>query len=404
MTSGEKALLNQSSRYLSPQKNSKLPTLLVLLVAGCLTTMTGGVVSPVLPEIVLQLQLDPRWAGTLVSMHALMIAVFTPLLGILADRVGKLRVLLPALLLYAVCGVAGGFMNSLVPLLASRALLGVASGGIAAASIGLLGNLYSGEARSRVLGYATSAMTTASILIPLLGGWVGSFGWRYAFYLYGLSLPTALFAALILQDNRSKSSVGITADEGAKLTQVLRKPQAIRLYLTLLLAAAIVYSVVIYTPLYLKEVIGAGPALNGCVLAVRAIGAAIVSAVLATRLAKRLGTEEAIALGFCVMAVTLATIPFLHHLHWILPTAVLFGMGFGVVVPNVYDSLASLAPSELRASVLAIGTGLNSMGQFLSPLFLGPVWKYSGLTTVFYVAAGVAVASALLSWFPAQKR
>lgn len=359
--------------------------------------MTGGVVSPVLPEMVQDLQLDPRWAGTLVSIHALAIALFTPLFGILADRIGKLKVMLPCLVLYALFGSAGAWVTSLPLLLLSRALLGVTSGGIAAATIGLLGTMYEGETRSRMLGYATSAMTTASILFPLLGGWVGSTHWQYAFFLYGLGLPAALWAAVVLNEKQSASSTIPSGSQAQQLKQVVLRPQVLQLYITLALAAAIVYAVVIYTPLYLKGAIDAGPVLNGFVLAVRAIGAAIISALGASWLAKRIGSHRAIALGFTVMALMLMTIPLLDDLRWILPTAVLFGMGFGITVPNIYDSLALLAPVEQRASVLAIGTGLNSLGQFFSPLVLGPIWKYVGLTAVFYTAAAIALGVGLLS-------
>lgn len=375
--------------------------LIVLLITGGLTTMTGGIVSPVLPEMVQQLQLDPQWAGLLVSMHALTIALFTPVLGILADRIGKLKVLIPALLFYALFGVSGAFLQSFPLLLLSRGLLGIASGGIAAATIGLLGNMFEGERRSQVLGYATSAMTTTAILVPLIGGWVGAIYWQRSFYLYGLSIPTAILAALILKEQQS-SSAGILGQQGAALLKVIRQPRAIALYLTLLTAAAIVYAVVIYTPLYLKTAIGAGPQLNGMVLAVRAIGAAIVSAVLASRLAKLLGAQGAIALGFMLMALMLATIPWLDQLKWIIPAAVLFGAGFGVTVPNIYSSLAEVSPAELRTSVLAIGTGLNSMGQFISPLLLGPLWKEFGLSAVFYATAGIALLTSIMSL--AQKR
>jgi ACDE family multidrug resistance protein len=386
-----------ANRFDRLRSSKQLPKLLVLLAAGCLTTMTGGIVSPVLPEIVQQLELDPRWAGLLVSMHALAIAVCTPLFGILADRVGKLKVLIPGLALYAVFGAAGAWMQSFLPLLATRALLGAASGAVAAATIGLLGTMYEGEARSRILGYATSAMTTASILIPLVGGWVGQHHWQYSFYLYGFGLPLAAIAAVLLKEGQSGQSSVIPTGQNQQLLQILRQPRTLQLYLTLALAASVVYSVVIYTPLYLREAIGATPLLNGSVLAVRAIGAAIVSALVASRLAKAVGTERAIALGFTLMSLTLVTIPFLDQLETIMPTAVLFGMGFGVVVPNVYDRLADQAPSELRSSVLAIGTGCNSLGQFISPLALGQVWKYAGLPPVFYVAAAVALGTGLMN-------
>ncbi|MBD2462336.1 MFS transporter [Oscillatoria sp. FACHB-1407] len=374
------------------------PKFLVLLAAGCLTTMTGGVVSPVLPEMVQHLNLDPKWAGMLVSMHALTIALFTPILGILADRIGKLKVMIPSLILYSLFGISGAFIPHLVPLLVVRGLLGAASGGVAAASIGLLGSMYDGDLRSRVLGYATSAMTTAAILVPIIGGWVGADHWQRAFYLYALGVPLALVAMVVLNDKPSQKASAIAP--GAQREQLFKSishPQTLQLYAILALAATVVYAVVIYTPLYLKATIGAGPELNGIVLGVRAIGAAIISAVGASWIAHRIGVKQTIALGFFLMAVTLITIPFLHQIELILPTAVVFGIGFGIITPNTYNALANRAPAEVRASVLAIGTGANSLGQFISPLMLGSIWKYMGLPTVFFVTAAIALGMSIAS-------
>lgn len=372
-----------------------LSKLLVLLAAGCLTTMTGGIVSPVFPEMVQQLRLDPQWAGTLLSMHALTIAIFTPLLGILADRVGNLRVMVPSLFLYGVFGTAGAFMHSFLPLLVTRGLLGAASGGVAAAAIGTLGRMYEGEARSRILGYATSAMTTVGILVPLVGGWTGQNHWQYAFYPYSLGIPLALIAALVLTGQPQAANAGVGQTSG--LWQIVKQPRTGRLLLTLTLSAGIVYAVIVYTPLYLKETIGAGPQLNGIVLALRGVGAAIASATLASRISKRIGVSQTIALGFLLMALTLWTLPYPEKLNAIMVMAILFGVGFGIAVPNLYDGLAEQAPPHLRSSVLALGTGGNSLGQFLSPVLLGPIWHAYGFTIVFYVTAGVSFVVGCLS-------
>jgi MFS transporter, ACDE family, multidrug resistance protein len=379
-----------------PKQTSKF---LVLLAAGCLTTMTGGIVAPVLPEMIQDLDfVNSPWVGMLVSTHALTSALCTPLFGVLADRFGKLKVMIPALISYAVFGILGAFVPYLVPLLFIRGLLGAASGGVAAASIGLLGNLYEGDERSRVLGYATSAMTTAAILIPIVGGWIGAEHWQHSFFLYGLGIPLALVAAMVLAEKSPQKNTGLDlAGQRGKLQDVLRQPQILQLYLILALAATIVYAVVIYTPLYLKETIGAGPELNGIVLGVRAIGAAIVSAIGAAWLARQIGTRLAIALGFILMGLMLITIPFLDDLNLILPTAVLFGVGFGIITPNTYNLLAGLAPADVRASVLAIGTGANSLGQFISPILLGPIWKAVGLPAVFYATAGLAIGVGVLN-------
>lgn len=403
-----KVLARQSSRVAQKvaskfSDRDRLTQFLILLAAGCLTTMTGGVVAPVFPEMVQELQLDPRWAGMLVSTHALTSALATPLMGMLADRTSKLRVLLGGLICYAVVGVLTPLMPTLALLIPMRGLLGVTSGAIAAATIGILGSLYEGSQRSRILGYATSTMTTSAILFPLLGGWAGETNWQGAFYLYGLGLPLALVAATRLRVPPTKSDAGIQTDRNS-LSVIWKNATILRTYLLVAAAATVVYAVVIYTPLYLKETIGAGPELNGVVLAIRAVGAAVTSAFFASRLAQRFGKRGAIAFGFSLMALTIFTIPFLTHLVWIIPTAILFGVGFGILTPNLYDCLAEVSPPETRTTILAIATGFNSLGQFICPILLGPVWKYIGLSSVFYGAAVLAAIACVVSLAKLQKQ
>lgn len=356
--------------------------------------MTGSVVLPIFPEMREQLNLDPSWAGTLVSIHTLPSALSTLILGMLADRIGKLKVLIPCLLLYAVFGVSTLFFTTMPLLLTSRALLGIASGGIAAATIGILGGMFEGETRLRILGYATGALTIAAIIFPLLGGWIGANEWRYAFYPYAAGLPLAILAALSVKEPVARNAL---ASGQQQLGRVLQNIEIVKLYLFIGVTGIIVYSVVVYTPPYLKEAIGADPILNGFILAIRLVGAAIVSAFGASRVARRFGQKAAVAFGFSLMAITLVIFPFLTDLELIIPTAILFGAGFGMITPNLYDALAELAPSEVRTSVLAVGTGFNSLGQFISPIILGQILKSAGLPMVFFVAAGLSLVACGLS-------
>ncbi len=382
--------------HVSSASHKQMPKLLVLMAGGCLTSVVGGIVSPVLPEIVEQLQPDPRWAGMLASMHCLTIAMFAPLMGILADRIGKLKVLIPSLVFYAVFGVAGALMPDFLPLLLTRALLGATTAGIAAASIGIISNMYEGDERARVLGYASSIFAITSIFFPILGGWVGSFNWRYAFCLYAVGLPIAFCATLWLREEPSQKSANALPGKQKELLQTLQAPSNLTLFVALLLTSGIFYVVIIYAPLHFKATIGADTLLNGMILASRAIGAAIISALGASRLAKRLGAARAISLGFVLMAVTLITIPHVEQIYFIFAIAVIFGTGFGIVMPNLYNALAEVNQPEVRSSVLAIGNGASYLGQFLSPVFLGPLWKYGG-ATVFYVGAAVSIITAILA-------
>jgi MFS transporter, ACDE family, multidrug resistance protein len=382
--------LDKVTAIVQPQRSLKLA---ILLAVGSLTTMAGGVIAPVLPDIVQQLRLDPALAGNLVSFHCLTIGLFSAPLGILADRIGRLRVLIVSLVLYALFGVAGVFATDITTLLTLRGLLGVATGGIAAASLGLLSSMYQGEARTQALGFATSTLTIAGIFFPLMGGLVGASHWRFTFGLYGIAIPLAVLAVITLQGEDSKVP-SQQKNSGSKFSKVVSNPTFLQLLLMLTLCSIAMYSVVIYAPLYLKTAIGATSVLNGILLASRAMGAAIVSAVGTKWLIRRLGSQRAIAVGFSLMALTLATIPLLTEFNWILLTAIAFGFGFGITLPSLYASLADFAPDHLRSTVLAAGTGTGFLGQFLCPILLGPVLRMGGLVSVFYTTAGIAIVAA----------
>jgi MFS transporter, ACDE family, multidrug resistance protein len=380
-----------------PKTASLFPKLAVLLAAGSLSSATGAMIAPVFPEVIADLQVDPGWAGLLVSIHTLTTALASPVFAVLANRIGQGLTLVLSLLGYACFGVAGAWMSSFGTMFAARALVGMASGGIAAVSIGILSSLYEGEARSRMLGYATSALAVATIIFPVLSGWIGSTHWQYSFYLHGLALPVAIWAMMI----RWRAVAAVSQSEMFQtqgLLQSLRQGSILSLLAGLLMTSAIFYVMIVYVPLHLKQVINASPLVSGGVLATQAVGAAVISAVGASRLAKRIGSHPAIALGFLLMASSLLVLPSLRIPGLIVLAAVPFGLGVGIAMPNFYGALSNEAPTHQRSSILAIGTGVSSLGHFISPLLFGSIWKFFG-ATIFTVVAGLSIAlSGMLFW------
>jgi MFS transporter, ACDE family, multidrug resistance protein len=122
---------------------------------------------------------------------------------------------------------------------------------------------------------------------------------------------------------------------------------------------------------------------------VQAVGAALISAIGIRPLGRRFGNLGSVGLALGLMAGMLILIPNLTQLWAIGLVSIGFGMGVGLVMPNLYDALAKVAPPELQSSILAAGTGSGFLGQFLSPIVLGIVLAHSSLATVFYVAAAI---------------
>ena len=81
-------------------------------------------ITPVLPTVATVFDRTPQSVAWVIAIFTLPGVLFTPLAGILGDRIGRKAVLIPCLILFAVAGTACGFVRSFEGLLVLRFLQG----------------------------------------------------------------------------------------------------------------------------------------------------------------------------------------------------------------------------------------------------------------------------------------
>ena len=185
--------------------------LLLLLLISTLPVMTGAVLSPALPALRNAFGGSAgaqTWARWVLTTPALFTAVGAPLAGFLADRTGRRPVLLASLLLFAGSGSVGALLGSLPAIAVSRAVLGLAAGGIGTAATTLIVDYYD-EDQSRVFGGQAAVMALAALIYTVLGGLLADLSWRRPFAVYLLGLGVLLPAARHLPEPQGPAS-----DEG----------------------------------------------------------------------------------------------------------------------------------------------------------------------------------------------
>ena len=113
------------------------------LAIGWLTMFLIGtdlfVVSPLLPLIAIDYQISPALAELSVTIFSLTYMVRAPLLGHVADRIGRRRQLTCCLLVFASANLATASVGSFVWLLAARLISGAATAGVSPAIYALVG-------------------------------------------------------------------------------------------------------------------------------------------------------------------------------------------------------------------------------------------------------------------------
>jgi len=158
-------------------------------------------------------------AAPIISGFLLGYIAVLPLIGRIADVVGRTPVLVGALVLFAVGSLitAGAYDLSLVVL--GRFLQGVGGGGLVPATLALVADLWPAERRGLPLGVVGAVQELGAVLGPLLGALVLAVAdWRYIFW---LNLVVALVLAVLLRGRRRpplSAAVGFLACVALALT------------------------------------------------------------------------------------------------------------------------------------------------------------------------------------------
>jgi predicted MFS family arabinose efflux permease len=168
---------------------------MVLLLAGvlALNTADSGTVGAVGAQLEADLGIGHARLGLLATASAGMGAVATVPMGVLADRVNRVRLLTVTVAVWAVAMVASGSTPGYGWLLTSRLLLGAAVAAAGPVVVSLTGDLIPPADRAGVLGWILTGEIAGAGVGLLAGGALATvLSWRAAFFLLaGVSLVLA---------------------------------------------------------------------------------------------------------------------------------------------------------------------------------------------------------------------
>lgn len=171
-----------------------------IVVAGLLAAMFIGaldatVVATATPHMIKDLHGETLFSWVF-AVYTLTTCVATPIFGKLADLFGRKAVFAAGIGLFVLGSVLCGMAQSMTELIGFRALQGFGAGALAPVCFTIIGDLFTGKQRGKMMGVFSSVWSVAGLLGPLIGGYfVDQMSWRWIFY---INVPIGVIALLLV--------------------------------------------------------------------------------------------------------------------------------------------------------------------------------------------------------------
>lgn len=158
------------------------------------STVMGTSVNVALPSLVEALDAPFAVVQWVVLAYLLSTAALLPIVGRLADMLGKRAILAGGFLVFAVGSLATGLAPGATALIAFRLLHGAGSAVLTGVGMAIVTDVYPPEERGRAIGINGAVLSSGIVLGPTLGGLLVEIGWRWVFL---AGLPLGLVGAAL---------------------------------------------------------------------------------------------------------------------------------------------------------------------------------------------------------------
>ena len=390
------------------------PAIIFIFITLFLDVFGIGVIIPVLPKLVEQLQGNNLQAAThsvgwLGALYALMQFVFSPVLGSLSDRFGRRPVILMSLFGSGIDYLVLAWAPTIGWLYLARIVSGITAANFSAASA-YIADVTPPEKRAAGFGMIGAAFGLGFIAGPAIGGLLGSYGERVPFLVAaGITLLNWLYGAFVLPESLAPENrrpfKWASAHPIKALTALGRWPIVMGLawtYFLTMLAGNIYQSLWV---LYTGKRYNWDSKMVGWSLTLVGVMAAVVQGGLAGRILKVIGEKRGVYVGLLAMAVAMACYGSATQ-GWMLFGIILIGSLAGIGSPATQSMISQAVPADEQGAVQGALNSITSIAGVLAPLIWTAMFSWAiapersvqvpGLP--FYGAAAVSLLAAVLAW------
>jgi MFS family permease len=361
--------------------------LLLLTLAGFLSSFSFSVVHPVLPLYVESMGVSYEKVGLLFSAYSFTWVVLQVYTGYLADRLGRKRVALLGLTIYGAFAILNYLARSFVQLLIFRVVQGLGLGLLGSAILGLAAGF---EEKGKSLALYRVGHGAGGILGPMAGGLLGSYSLRHPFLLSALAAGLCGVAVLAMGGARPATT---KAHFFGAASALLRRRGFLLICAAGFLAELGYASFNLAVPLAGEE-LGLTPAQIGVVLSSYSLSFTLLQVPVATW-AEKMGRRRLLVGASFLSALFFLGLYAAQTFLFLVVLMVLLGVTLGAIFVQSAALVAEVVAEERRAMCLAFFDSVIDLSFIVMPLIVGVAAGY-GETLPFLVCVPLLLGAGAL--------
>ena len=380
-------------------KSAQRPFFILIALIGGLAIFSSTLSkTPVLPLFALSLRATPAEIGWIVMASTIPGILVSYPAGALSDYLGKQRVLLASLVVFATAPFLYLVIETAWQLMAVRFYHGFATAIFGTVVSAAIAERYTADRAARLSAYSSVTIVGRSIA-PFLGGTLISLANFHAVYIAcAISGVLALAVGLLLRDGTPPQTTKLELPHfWASLKTVLRD-RGIMLVSLVEAAQYLVFGAIEAFLALFAASIGIPAWQIGVILGVQLVSIVFAKPLMG-RVSDRVGRRRVILPGLLIGAASVVLIPFAPSFIGLTVLSLVFGLGFATVTSSTTALVADLTRDGRYGSSMGVLRTVMDVGQSIGPVLTGFMVGVAGYGSAFTLLAAILVLAALMLGF-----
>ena len=327
------------------------------------------------------------------------IMLFSAMLcGKLMQYLSKKKILVGAMVLFAVSAILGGAVENVYYVLAMRVLVGISMGFVNAAAMALIAEVYVDEdKRGTIMGIFNATMAGTGAVISLIAGVFAVRSWNEVFKVYWIAVPVIVMMLFFIPMTPPEGDQQAGEEEGSHTGSPYLMRQV--MLMVSCFAYNLVYAVIYYQVSVLVAEQGYGNESIAALLStLGTVGSCILCILFGTLYSKL--KRATIIFGYAWLCISylmlfLASSPVMAGI-----ACTLCGASYGYGFSYFFLRCTVVVPKEKVSSSISMTTAIGGFGMFLSTYactMLQKILGTTGIVSLLPVAIAVSGIGAVLS-------